>query len=246
MAKRSTRNRIEQRRAQRQRRSRRTILIVGVLVVAVVVVGVVIALTGPGRGAVAAVDTNYDGLTQEVDRTGEAPGFAIGDPDAPVTLIEYSDFSCPHCHDLSGTIDRLIEEDVAAGDLRIVYKPVSFVNPPYSRPAAQAAICAAEQGKFWEMHDQIWALYNSAGPGAYTQRQLAAAAEAIGLDGGAFRSCFVSSDTSAQVDAVLSEAQVRGINGTPTLYLNGQQFPYRGAETAYADLKAAIEAELSS
>ncbi len=246
MARRSSRNRIEERRSQRQRRSRRTFLIVGVLVAAIGVVGIVIALTGPGRGAVAAVDTNYEGLTQEVDRTGEGPGFAIGDPNAPVTLIEYSDFSCPHCHDLTGAIHQLIDEYVTAGDLRVVYKPISFVNPPYSRPAAQAAICAGEQGKFWEMHDQIWALYDSTGPGAYTQRQLAASAEAIGLDGNEFRSCFVSSDTSSQVDAVLAEAQVRGINGTPTLYINGQQVGYRGADTAYADLKAAIEAELGS
>lgn len=246
MAKGNSRNRIQERRTQRQRRGR-IFLIVGVLVVAVVIVGAVILLTGPRSGAVAAVETNYDGLVQQVDRsTGQGPGYAIGDPDAPVTLVVYSDFSCPHCHDLTATIHRLIDEYVPVGQLRVVYKPISFVNPPYSRPAAQAAICAGDQGAFWEMHDQIWAFYENAGPGAYTQRQLAGAAEAIGLDGNAFRSCFVSADTTSQVDAVLAEAQTLGITGTPTLFINGQQVGYRGADTAYADLKAAIETELGS
>ncbi len=242
MSQHSTRQHIEERRRAQRRRSR-IILIGAVIGVALLVAGFLILLNRP-VSSVPITGTDYEGLTQEVDNSGVGVGFAIGDPNAPLTLVVYSDFSCPHCHDLAKVIEQLIEDYVRLGTLRIVYKPISFVYPPASRPAAQAAICAGQQGKFWEMHNYIWALYESSGVGAYTQRQLAAGAESIGLDMQAFNSCFISAQTSILVDSVLEEASQRGINGTPKMYLNGVEVIYRGAELAYDDLRRAIEAQL--
>lgn len=242
MAQRSTRQRIEAKR-KAQRKQSQLIVIGAVVLLAVLAVGVLILLNRPPQAAVQA-DADYSGLTQEIVDADQGVGFGIGDPDAPVTLVEYSDFSCPHCRDLAVVIEQLIDEYVTTGDLRIVFKPISFVNPPYSTAAAQAAVCAGEQGKFWEMHAAIWSLYDASGPGAYSQRQFAALAEAAGLDGDTFRSCYISASTTTKVQSVLNEAQLIGINSTPTMFLNGEPLIYRGAQSAYGDLKNAIEAVL--
>ncbi len=242
MARQRSRKRLDARKTQRQRQSQ-TRLIVGIVVVAVIIVGVLVALSLP-RGGTVTVESDYEGLVQEPDRSGQGIGFALGEPTAPVTLAIYSDFSCPHCHDLAGIADRLIDEYVRTGALRVVFKPIAFVNPPYSGPAAQAAICAGLQGRFWEMHDQIWGLYDASGPGAYSLDRLGRAAEAIDLDRGEFRTCFSSAQTRNEVQNVLLEADSLGIRGTPAIYVNGEQVGYRGVDAAYNDLRNAIEGAL--
>jgi protein-disulfide isomerase len=239
---RSTKSQVKSARARRRQRSQIQ-LIVGVAVVAVAAVVILILLSNqPNAGAT--VDSDYSTYTQAIDRSEVGVGLSIGSATAPVTLVEYSDFSCPHCRDLSDVVHQLIDEYVASGDLRVVFKPVSFVNPPYSTAAAQAAVCAAEQGKGWEMHDGIWALFDSTGPGAYVQRQLVRTAGSIGLDSDAFADCFASADATADVQSVLQQAQQLNITGTPVMFVNGQQVTYRGADVAYGDLKIAIEAIL--
>jgi protein-disulfide isomerase len=228
-------------RARRGRSRQRTQLwlIAGISLTAILLVGGLIAISQPDSTQVATAD--YAGLAQQIDRSG-AVGFAIGSPDAPVTLVEYSDFSCTHCHDLVPTIHRLIDEYVRAGSLRIIYKPVSFVNPPYSGEAAKVAVCAAEQGKFWEMHDAMWSIYEQSGPQAYGKGFLAQQAKQDGLDADMFRQCYVSVETADAVQGVLDEAQIMGVQGTPTLFLNGQAVPYSGPEHTYVQLKEAIDA----
>ena len=237
MSQKTSRAHAESRREQRKRRTR-VQLVIAVVVVAVVVVAFLILLNRPT--STPTVASNFDGLTQEVVTTDGAIGLAIGDPSAPLTLYEYGDFSCPHCHDLSPIINQLINDYVRPGKLRIVYKPITFVNPATSVPGAAAAVCAAEQGKGWEMIDQVWAIYGSSGPGAYTEANLAAQAQAIGIDVNQWRSCFVSAQVNTELNAVLTEAQQKAIQGTPTLYLNDQIIPWRGPETAYTDITLAI------
>jgi protein-disulfide isomerase len=239
----STKKLVESRRSQRRHQAQ-TRLIVGVVVGALVLTGFLILISIP-RGSADVVVADYSSLNQTVDNSG-AIGFAIGEETAPVTLIDYSDFSCPHCHDLAQTIDRLIQEYVADGSLRIVYKPVSFVNPPYSIPAAQAAVCAGQQGKFWEMHDQLWNLYASRGYTGYTRPNLIDRAVTIGLDKDAFEACYSSEDTLAEVQGVIDEVQALGIQGTPTLYVNGQQIGFLGPEAFYEQMVQVIEAQTGS
>lgn len=242
MAKSTTRSRIQERQNKRRKKAQ-TQLIIVVAVGALAVVGLLIALTSrPASTAVAISEFDFEGLTQETMRTNGGLGFAVGNPDAPVTLVEYSDFSCPHCYDLNGIIHQLIDTYGRDGDLRIVFKPIGFVNPDYSRPAAQAAICAGQQGRFWQMHDQIWMLYEQSSPRAYTNSLLTARAAEIGLDTDEFASCFNAA--GAEVDAILAEANRLGINSTPTIFINDSPAVYRGADTGFADLSAAIEAEL--
>jgi protein-disulfide isomerase len=244
MSHKSSRQRVSGRRAQR--RKAQTRLFLGVSVGAVVLVGglILLSILSAPKPALGAEDlARYEGLAQSVDRSG-AVGYAIGDPDAPVTLVEYSDFSCGHCRDLSETVDVLIDEYAPDGKLRVVYKPVTFVNPAYSVPAAQAAICAGEQGRFWEMHAHIWTLSWANGPQAYAPRTLTPLAESLGLDMDRYKACLNSPETGDAIQGVLDEARQMGIQGTPAIYVNGQQVGYTGAETAYGRLVEVVESEL--
>lgn len=236
-----SRKRGAERRTQRKRQTQIG-LIIGIGAGALLLALVLILLSQKSEPAVAAVD--YTGLNQSVVDLDGAPGLAIGPADAPVTLLEFSDFSCPHCHDLASTMHRIIDEYVRTGNLKLVYVPVSFVNPATSVPAAKAAICAGEQGKFWEMHDQIWAMFDLNGPATYTQSLLTGRANQIGLDQVQFTTCFTSTQVDAQVQAVLTLATARGVNGTPSLFVNDIQVPFTGPDTTYDGLAPAIQAAL--
>ncbi|NDJ55126.1 MAG: thioredoxin domain-containing protein [Chloroflexi bacterium] len=253
MAKSSSRRRRSSSKSSSSSRSRRsqsrnqTPIVIGIAVAAVVlVVGVIAATVIPG-GQAAAVSIDYSGLEQSIDREygAGAIGFSLGDPNAPVTLVEYSDFSCPHCNDLSEAVHQLIEDYVRDGQLRIVYKPVAFVNPTTSTPAARAAVCAAEQGVFWEYHDVLWGIFRRNGPNAYTPAIMTREfAELSGVSEAEFEACYSSPETIAEIEAVLRETQTIGVTGTPTLFVNGQTVGYRGAQFVYGDLVQAIDAEL--
>ncbi|MEM4724983.1 MAG: thioredoxin domain-containing protein [Candidatus Hadarchaeum sp.] len=234
-----TRSRIQERREQRRRKGWvQSMFLIGIG--AALMVGLLILLTIiPSAAETETSKIDWSQLTQETVRSDNGGiGFAVGDPDAPVTMVEYSDFSCRHCRDLSTVVHRLIDTYVRQGNLRIIYKPIGFINPDYSRPAAKAAICAGEQGMFWQMHDAIWSMSS---PAQYTRTLLLDRAKSIGLDGQQFIACFDSSETDNEVDAVIAEAGELGINSTPTIFINGEPFPYRGLDEAYGDLSAKID-----
>lgn len=242
MSRKNTRERIEARRAQ-QRRQKQTQMIIGVVVVAVLVVAALILLNRP-RSADAVVETNYEGLDQTVDESETGVAFVLGDPDAPITITDFSDFSCPHCHDLAGPMAQIIDEYVRDGQVNVAFKPASILGEN-SEISARGAICAGRQGKFWEMHDQLWAAYESVGsPAAYTPARLRTMAESIGLDMNEYNTCYNAPETEQARIGVLNEMQERGITGTPGILVNGQNVPYRGVDAIYDDLSFVIEGEL--
>lgn len=245
MSQKSSHRRLRESRSQRRRQARAR-LIAGVSIGAVLLVGGLIllsVLSAPKSDSNPEGASSYEGFEQTVERSG-AVGFAIGDPAAPVTVVEYSDFSCPHCADLSNTMHQLIDEYVRDGRVKLVFKPITFVNPVYSTPAAQAAICAGEQGKFWEMHDQIWTIFYANGSGGYVPRLLSPRAVSIGLNMSQYDACLSSAQTQADVNGVLDEARQMGITGTPAIYVNGEQSVFTGAETFYGQLAQLIESKL--
>jgi protein-disulfide isomerase len=222
-------------------------LLIGVVVIAVVLVVLLIVLQPPNTPTSNAFeDVDITGLAQEVDNSSGAPGYAIGDPDAPVTLVEYADFSCTHCADLAPIVHELIRDYAADGNLRVVFKPMTFVYPPYSTQAAQAAICAAQDDKFWQMHDAIWNLYYSSQVAGFNQATLSQEAQSLGISAGSFSACFNSQDTQTALDALAAEAQSLGVQGTPTIFINGQQVNYLGPDDTYDALAAVIDAQLGN
>lgn len=158
-------------------------------------------------------------------------GYAKGAEDAPVEVVEYSDFQCPFCAQFAVVqlpdIDRRL---IATGRVRWRFRDFPLDNAhPHARIAARAAQCAGEQGRFWEMHDALlwrqreWASLRDA------RSKFEEYAREIGVDRGAFRDCFGSTKYDGRVQASLEEGRGRGVGGTPTLFVNGRNV---GAVTA--------------
>lgn len=215
----STRRQIAAQRA-RKRRQRQLAVLLGVAGIAVIIV-VALILTSQSSATISAENVgDYSAFPQGIDEDG-AP--FIGEEDAPVTLTEYSDFACPHCATWAEQVHLLIDTYVADGTLKIVYKLVSFVNPQTSPTAASAGLCAAEQDKFWEMHDGLYGLLNTQGSAAFTRSTMNSLAGELGLDEDEFSACLTSGETRQTVQSVASELQQVNVTGTPTVFVNGER-----------------------
>ena len=162
------------------------------------------------------------------------PNQSIGPADALVTIVEWSDFECPFCAQEAPVLAHLRAK--FAGDLRIVYRHYPVLFHPDSMIAAEAGAAAADQGKFWAFHDQVFANF-----GKLSRADLEAYAKAAGLDLPRFRAAL---DDRRFHDAVVAEgaaAEALGVTGTPTLFVNGQ--PVVGAANE-AVLDRIIQAHL--
>ncbi len=140
---------------------------------------------------------------------------AKGSGDAWVTIVEVSDFQCPFCSRVVPTI-----KDVTAkygNDVRVVFKhnPLPFHNR--AKPAAKAAECAREQGKFWEMHDELFANQK-----ALEDANLEQYAQKVGANMGAWKSCYQSPKMDERIDNDQKVAASFGARGTPAFFINGR------------------------
>jgi protein-disulfide isomerase len=179
------------------------------------------------------------------------PGGAVrGNPKARLTMIEYTDFECPFCARYArDSYPQLIREYVDTGRVRYLVRhlPLESIHPE-ARGAAQAAECARQQGKFWEMHDRLFA-----NPQALGRAELDRAAEALGLAMPAFRQCVDSPATAELVSRDLEEALRAGITATPSFIIgttepDGSVRALRRLSGAqpYATFKAALEGLLAA
>ena len=161
----------------------------------------------------------FEPLEAEVhDFTIEGRPF-IGKKDADVVIIEYSDFQCPYCSRLGPSIKALVDDPALKDRVKVVFKnfPLSFHKQ--AKPAALAALAAHDQGKFWEMHDKIFADIKN-----LSTENLEAHAEAIGLDVGQYKAYLAGSKGEDILNKDLAEARAAGLRGTPTIYINGRKF----------------------
>jgi len=173
-----------------------------------------------------------------------------GDPNAPVTVIEFSDFQCPYCLSFyTNTLPALQENYINTGKIKLVYRdlPIDSLHPN-ARPAHIAAECADEQGKFWEYHD---VLFENQGQWnglslADLRSQLNQYATSMGLNSASFDSCLSSPSMANEVNADLLQASQYGASGTPTFFIGNEKDGFIklvGAQP-YAAFKAAIDAQL--
>jgi protein-disulfide isomerase len=167
-----------------------------------------------------------------------------GAPNAKVAIIEYSDYQCPYCERYEKeTYGQLTKDYVDTGKLKYVWRDMPLDMHPNAMKAALAANCAGAQGKFWEMHDRLFANQQ-----ALDAADLPKHAEALGLNVGQFQTCLDSGRFDAEVKADIAEATKANINGTPTFLLgivqpNGSVKVTKkivGAKP-YAEFKAAID-----
>lgn len=183
--------------------------------------------TGDGSGAAAqgqAPDQTWESL---VRRTPDDP-MAMGAVDAPVVMVNYSEFQCPFCGKFArDTEPTLIEEYVEDGTLRIEWRDFPYLGPE-STTAAHAGRAAAAQGKFWEFHDAMYADQLPPNSGGLDEDHLSGVAENLGLDVEKFLADMSSEATQRAVQDDFAEGQAIGVTGTPAFIING--VPVIGAQ----------------
>jgi len=177
-------------------------------------------------------------------------GTALGDPNAPVLIEVWEDFQCPACRSYSEDIEpRIIENYIATGKVRYVFRQYPFLDDRVaskeSDQAANASMCASEQGRFWDYHDILFANWNSENAGAFTDKRLVAFAETLNLDMGEFNRCFNENKYKDQIDQDLVAGQQAGVTGTPSVFVNGQQLT-PGFIPSYEQVAQAVDAILGS
>lgn len=210
-------SRTKERRVERERRRRRNQQMLAVAIVVVVIVllgGLLLTRALPSEvGIPEGVAERYEGL-----RTGVTDeGFPrLGEPDAPVRVVEYSSFSCPGCGAFHSQAVPGLVERVRDGDISFTYVPLLTGNVPNAEGAARTALCAGEQGQFWPMHDVLFSWQGDlAAP--FTDGRLRAAVSALELNENTFTQCF----NSDRISSVLSRAQAENVLSTPTITVNG-------------------------
>lgn len=162
-----------------------------------------------------------------------------GNPDAAVTLTEYSDFQCPACGQFEPYIEAVLDQ---YGDqIRFEYKHFPLLSiHPYALPAARAAEAAAQQGTFWEMHNKLFAEQSVWANSSNPQSYFIAYADELGLDVSQFKTQMKASVITDAIKASYDEAVALGLTGTPSFFLNGERFEF----TTIDDFTKGIEAAL--
>jgi len=204
--------------------------------IAVAVIGFAVGrLTAPGGAGGAAEDTAgkpAEAAEKVALPVGKSP--TKGARNAKVTLVEFSDFQCPFCKRHAGTLDRILKE--YGKDVRLVFKQ----NPlPFHKDAplaAEAALAAGAQGKFWEMHDKLFLDTRK-----LKRPDLDRYATELGLDMNKFKAALDQHTFKAQVAEEQKLGKSFGARGTPATFINGKLLS--GAQP-FEKLKAALEAEI--
>lgn len=156
---------------------------------------------------------------------------SVGPANAPVTIVEFSDFQCPYCKLSVPMIKEILAK--YPGKVKVVYRDYPGPNHPHAQQAAEAAQCAAEQGKFWEYHDS---LFDRQGPG--TGWNFTELAKDIGLNQDPFATCLNTGRYREEVAKDLHDGLKLGVTSTPTFFINGR--PLVGAQP-FAEFQAVID-----
>ncbi|PJF36663.1 MAG: hypothetical protein CUN49_04345 [Candidatus Thermofonsia Clade 1 bacterium] len=250
-----TKKSVRERRAEAmRRRQQQQIVLLAIIAAAVLIVvgGFVIISSRPVDAQVSeSILTKYTEITSKGYYGTTPEGFYfIGNPEAKVTLEMFSSFSCPACQQFKRNYFDNIRDKILNGDVKFVYIPLTQYGSFPSDGMARTAICAGQQGKFWEMHDALfdWAgLYGSA---ANDGRYGLSGAEKLGLDTGKFAACLGDAKTSETIRAAANLANERSVNATPTVFLNGTKiYPERqggGAAPNLSELRGLIEATVAN
>lgn len=224
----------------RQQRQQKVIIIIMVVIGALLVVSAMIYPTLKPVGDF--VQITPKAITAPIDMN------IIGNKDARVQVDVWEDFQCPACRNFSQQIEPAIFSNyVETGKIVYTYHHYAFIDSQVtskeSQQSANASMCAGAQGRFWDMHDIIFANWNGENQGAYSDKRLVAFADTLGLDMKEFNSCFDQNQYKAEIDKDYLEGSDWGVTGTPTIFVNGVKVGDKYIPT-YEEIAAAIEAEL--
>ncbi len=231
--------------ANRSRRPRQqnVALIIAIVGIALVIIGLIVipqlqaANTPQAVGTIVAITPGAH---------PQASGTAMGNPNAKVRIDIYEDFQCSSCLQFFQTVEpQLIKNEITAGTVYYVFHNYLLIDTnnagQESHKAANAAMCAADQGRFWDYHDMLFNNWLGENVGSFTDVRLKAFAQTLGLDMTQFNTCYAANSHKAQIDADIAEATRLGVSGTPTVFVNGKEVS-PGYIPTYDQIQQAIAA----
>ena len=163
----------------------------------------------------------------------------LGKNDAPVTIVEFSDYQCPYCGRFyAETLPQIKSQYIDTGKVKLVFRDFPLSFHPEALPAASAANCANEQGKFWEYHNQVFENQQTMNAASYKQW-----AEELSLDVAKWEACTKDAKVRAEIQKDFNDGAAAGVQGTPAFIVNGKVISGAQPFTVFSQV---IEAELSS
>jgi len=159
-----------------------------------------------------------------------------GPQDAPVLIVEFADYECPYCQRIYPELKKLQEE--FAGKVAVAFKDFPLPTHPHARKVAEAARCAAEQGRFWEFHDLLFD-----GRQKLDLPQLKEYARVLKLDAARFDQCLDAGKQAASVQKDFAQGQHLGLTGTPSFFINGH---FLSGAVGYGTLREIVEQQLAA
>jgi len=228
-------------RRRKQQMQKRILVIIAMIVGALLIVAALIAPSLTPVGDIVTVEP----------RTFNAPvdGTMIGDPNSSVRVEVWEDFQCPACANYTESIEPfIIQNYVETGKIVYIFHHYAFIDSnsttKESQQAANASMCAAEQGRFWDYHDTLYKNWNGENQGAFNDKRLVAFAETLNLDMIAFKACFNENRYKDQIEADFQAGVDNGVTGTPSVFVNGIQVS-PGYVPSYEEAAQAIDAALA-
>lgn len=191
---------------------------IAVIVIIVLAYKVMVPSTGRviGNENIPSVPRNAPAEEVSVSGGGDA---VLGDKNAPVEIIEFSDYECPFCTRFyTNTLPQLKREYIDTGKAKLIYRDFPLDFHANAQKAAEAAECAGDEGKYYEMHDKLFEEGVSGGVSAFKQY-----AKDIGLDTVNFDACLDSGKHASEVQKDFQDGQKAGVSGTPSFFINGKQ-----------------------
>lgn len=205
-------------RRKEQQRKQTIVMMVVIGVIAILVLGAAIIISNRPTEPVAQT-------SRSIPANVEPNGRAWGPADAPIKVVEWLDYQCPTCGTYSRNFEPGIEAAFAAtGKVRYEVRSLSFLGQE-SVDSVAATLCAMDQNKFWEMHYTIFDNQSGENQGALSKPRLKDMATAVGLDMGAFNTCFDGGKYNQQIADERAEGENAGVNQTPTFVINGTRYP---------------------
>ncbi len=236
---------LEKQRLQRQKNRRYILLGAGAVVVILLLLIIVPQLLKNKKPAL-----DFIPITP-VPRL-QAHGLSMGDPNAPVKLDIYEDFQCPMCKAFSEQIEpSVVQAYVDTGKVYYTFHQFPFIDTLdsakksiESHQAANASMCANEQGRFWDYRDLLFTNWLGENAGSFSNERLLAFARSLDLNMGQFTQCFNAFKYRNEVEQDLVSGDQLGLQGTPAVFVDGKEVK-PGYMPTFADMKTAIDAALA-
>ena len=211
---------VSRRRKQTPRRRTNWVMIGGIFVVGAIALFALLFATLQDQGAATATPEAVLSLVEYCE-ANETNCVSKGSADAPVTVVEVSDYGCSHCRDfnLGGTAQAIDEEFVQTNQVRWIVLP--YASSQTTRPAAEASLCAADQDRYFEYHEGMFEQFGSAG--AFSRDGILSAGRAAGVDLEEFETCIDEARHARALQSNLTSAVGAGLRVTPTFFINGQR-----------------------